>query len=369
MPSKSSPPSSPDRSRTARVIRTPWGVMPNGSPVDAYTLTNANGIEVCVLTLGGIIASLRTPDRDGAMDDIVLGVSTVTAYLTRSPYFGAIVGRSANRIARGQLTIGAQRYALPINDGPNHLHGGVSGFDKKNWTGKILKSDDGVAVRLSLVSADGEEGYPGRLNVTVRYLLTDDNRLMVDYTATTLRPTVVNLSQHSYFNLAGTRQADILGHELTLECDAFTPVDATLIPTGEIAPVDGTPFDFRTATPIGARIGDAHPQLEVGGGYDHNFVVRRVAAGLQPAAFVREPLTGRTLAVATTEPGMQLYTGNALDGSVIGKQGAPYGPRSGFCLETQHFPDAPNQPSFPSTVLQPDGRYRSRTVFTFGVDR
>ena len=344
--------------------RSPFGTLPDGQAVDVYTLTNANGLELKAIGYGGIITSLRVPDRNGRLDDIVLGFDRLDDYLRDHPFFGAIIGRYGNRIARGQFTLDGKTYKLATNNGPNHLHGGTRGFDKVMW--KVEPAGKN-ALTFSRVSADGEEGYPGNLRVQVTYTLTDKNELQVDYLATTDKPTPVNLTQHSYFNLAGQASGDILGHQLMLNADRYTPVDETLIPTGKLAPVAGTPFDFTRPTAIGARINDPDPQLKNGQGYDHNWVLNRKDAGLQPASRVVEPRTGRTLDIATTEPGIQFYAGNFLDGKLTGKGGAVYNRRTGFCLETQHFPDSPNQPSFPSTILKPGQEYRSRTVFTFGV--
>jgi aldose 1-epimerase len=321
------------------------------------------------MTYGGIIASLETPDRQGQLADIVLGFDTLKGYLGESPYFGAITGRYSNRIAKGRFTLDGKSYQLATNDGPNHLHGGVKGFDKVVWKGEPLERADGAGVAFSRTSPDGEEGYPGALTSRISYVLTDRNELIVEYETSTNKQTIHNLTQHSYFNLTGRGAERILGHVLTLHADRYTPVDATLIPTGELAPVDGTPLDFRKPTTIGERIGATHEQLTRGRGYDHNFVLNRSGEGLVPAARVVEPSTGRTLEVSTTEPGIQFYSGNFLDGTVKGKGGQAYEQRTGFCLETQHFPDSPNQPKFPSTVLRPGDTYRSRTVFTFGVQK
>lgn len=334
-----------------------------GKPIEQFTLINKNGVEVRAINYGGIITSIKTPDRSGSMADIVLGFDSLGGYLGDHPFFGAIIGRYGNRIAKGRFRIDGTEHKLATNNGPNHLHGGPKGFDKRVWNGQIIPAQIGVS--FSYVSADGEEGYPGKLNVAVFYWLTDTDQLIVEYLARTDKPTHVNLTQHSYFNLAG--DGDILAHELTIDADRYTPVDATLIPTGEIAPVEGTPFDFRKSTAIGARIDDAHPQLKNGSGYDHNWVLSRTGAGLQRAARVVEPKSGRTLDVSTTEPGMQFYAGNFLDGKLPGKGGRTYGHRSGFCLETQHYPDTPNQKIFPTTLLKPGEEYKSRTVFTFGV--
>jgi aldose 1-epimerase len=347
------------------VVRQPFGRTADGTAVDIFTLTNKNGVQVRAVTFGAIISSIRVPDRNGTLADVVLGFDTLDPYVAGHPYFGAVVGRYGNRIARAQFSLNGQTYKLAANNGPNHLHGGVKGFDKFVWRGEAAPK--GAGVSFSRTSPAGEEGYPGTLNVRVTYTLTDANALEVDYEATTDADTPVNLTQHSYFNLAGHDAGSILGHELMLNADRYTPVDATLIPTGELAPVQGTPFDFRTAAPIGARIDQAHDQLKSGRGYDHNFVLNRTGSGLQRAARVVDPKSGRTLEVSTTEPGLQFYTGNFLDGSVKGKGGAVYPHRGGFCLETQHYPDSPNKPSFPSSIVRPGQPLRSRTVLTFGV--
>ena len=350
----------------ASVTRTPFGKTPDGTAVELYTLTSPHGMEVRAMTYGGIIVSLRVPDRAGRSDNVVLGYDSLRGYLHGSPYFGAIVGRYGNRIARGRFTLAGTPYQLATNDGPNHLHGGVRGFDKVVWNAAPFERGESAGVVLTHTSPDGDEGYPGALTAEVTYTLTPDNTLIVDYRATTTQPTPVNLTQHSYFNLAGAGSA-ILGHLLAINADRFTPVDATLIPTGALLPVAGTPFDFRTATRIGARIGAADEQLRHAGGYDHNFVLNRTGPGLELAAQVLEPGTGRTLEVRTTEPGLQFYSGNSLDASITEAAGHRYLPRSGFCLETQHFPDSPNHLAFPSTILEPDAEYRSRTVFVFGT--
>ena len=348
------------------VAKRVFGQMPDGKAVESFTLTNANGIEVTAIPYGAIITSLKTPDRTGRSGDVVLGFDSLGGYLSEHPYFGAIVGRYGNRIAGGRFTLDGRTYTLARNNGPNHLHGGVKGFDKVLWTATPITPS---TVAFSRTSVDGEEGYPGNLNVRVTYTLTDKNELIVEYAATTDKATHVNLTQHSYFNLSAGKSPDILGHELTINADRYTPVDGTLIPTGELAPVEGTPFDFRKRAAIGERIDQNHPQLANGKGYDHNWVLNRTGSGLQLAARVLDPVSGRTLEVRTTEPGMQFYAGNFLDGTLKGKGGQVYGRRSGFCLETQHYPDSPNQPKFPSTILKPGQEYRSQTVFTFGVSR
>lgn len=351
---------------TRGVNRASSGKTRDGRPVDMYILANAHGLEMRVITYGGIITSLKVPDRLGQLDDIVLGFDTIDGYLKDPPYFGAIVGRYGNRIANAQFVLNGTTYKLAANNGPNHLHGGVNGFDKMIWNAVPGDTPDGLSVTLTRTSADGEEGYPGTLQASVRYTLTDKNELVIDYRATTDKATPVNLTQHSYFNLAGDG-GDILDHELTIHASRYTPVDATLIPTGELAPVQGTPFDFQKATTIGAHISADNVQLKNGGGYDHNWVLDRAGNGLQPAARLLDPKSGRTLDVATTEPGLQFYSGNFLDGTITGKGGRVYKHRSGLCLETQHYPDSPNHPTFPSTILQPGQTYSSRTVFTFGV--
>jgi aldose 1-epimerase len=356
---------------TRELTRAPFGRTADGQPVELFTLTNAHGIEVRLTNYGGIITSLKTPDRAGRFDDIVLGYDSLSGYLHNSPYFGAIVGRYGNRIAKGRFTLDGATYRLAVNNAPNSLHGGIRGFDKVVWKAEPFRNDGTEGVALEYTSADMEEGYPGTLRARVTYTLTEDNRLIVDYQATSDKPTPVNLTQHSYWNLAGDGSRDILTHLLTINADSMTPVDSTLIPTGEISPVAGTPFDFRTPMQIGARIDQRqNTQIRYGGGYDHNFVVNRGNAGadsLIHAAHVAEPSTGRTLDVFTTEPGIQFYSGNFLDGSITGKAGHSYKYRHGLALETQHYPDSPNHPNFPSTILRPGQQYRSRTVFAFGV--
>lgn len=348
------------------VMQTAFGEV-DGQPTQIFTLRNAQGIEVRITDFGGIITSLKTPDRAGNFADIVLGFDSLARYAAGTPYFGAIIGRYGNRIAGGAFTLDGVAYSLAQNDGPNHLHGGVRGFDKVIWQAEPFERAGERGLVLRYVSRSGEEGYPGTLDATVTYTLTDNNELAVDYLATTDQPTPVNLTQHSYFNLAGAGSGDILGHQLMIAASRYTPIDTTLIPTGELAPVEGTPFDFRTPTPIGARIDGDHAQLRNGRGYDHNFVLDRRSGGLELAARVVDPGSGRTLEITTTEPGLQFYSGNFLDGTITGKDGRVYAHRSGFCLETQHFPDSPNQSAFPSTILRPGQEYRSRTVFKFGI--
>lgn len=347
-----------------QIHQQPYGAVRAGSYADLFTLSNDQGVRVVLTNYGGIITALHTPDRHGQAGDIVLGYDTLEEYLAHNPFFGCLVGRFGNRIARGKFRLHGQDYTLAQNNGVNHLHGGLVGFDKVLWAAEPFADPTGVGVKLSYVSPDGEEGYPGTLTTTVTYTLSNDNRLRLDYHATTDRATIVNLTNHSYFNLAG--RGDILGHLLQINADAFTPVDATLIPTGELRPVAGTPLDFRTPTPIGARIEADDEQIRLGGGYDHNFVINGTPGELRRAAWVHEPDSGRTLEVLTTQPGVQFYSGNMLP-TLTGKGGQVYRRRSGFCLETQHFPDSPNQPAFPSVVLEPGEVYAETTVFVFGV--
>jgi aldose 1-epimerase len=365
-PEPPTPPAAP--TPPPAISRAAFGTSQDGQPVESFTLRNASGIEMRVISLGGIITHLSTPDRNGAPADIVLGFDSLDGYLKEHPYFGAIIGRYGNRIGKARFAIDGTTYTLAANNGPNHLHGGVKGFDKVVWQAEPQNTTDGQRVVFTRTSTDGEEGYPGSLTVKVTYTLTDRNEVAIDYEATTDKTTHVNLTHHSYFNLAGHGSGDILGHELMIDADRYTPVDETLIPTGELAPVEGTPFDFRQSTPIGARINQPdNQQIVFGKGYDHNWVLN--GSGFRRAARAYEPASGRTLEVATTEPGLQFYSGNFLDGTVTGKGGAVYNHRTGFCLETQHFPDSPNQPSFPATLLKPGETYRTRTVYTFGVQR
>ena len=347
------------------LTRAPFGTTAAGEPVELIRLTNANGVELRAMTYGGIIVSLRVPDRNGTLGDVVLGYDSLADYAKDSAYFGAIVGRYGNRIAKGRFSLGGKEYQLATNNGPNHLHGGGRGFDKVVWTAEPFTSDSTVGVTFTYSSPAGEEGYPGTLTAHVTYTLTDRNEVVLEYEATTDQRTPVNLTQHSYFNL--TDSGDILDHELTVTADRFTPVDSTLIPTGILAPVEGTAFDFRAPHAIGERIGAGGAQLRFGGGYDHNFVLTRAGSGLALAARLSDPASGRTLEIRTTEPGLQFYSGNFLDGAIIGKGGIVYQRRSGLCLETQHFPDSPNHPNFPSTILEPGRMYASRTVWTFGT--
>jgi aldose 1-epimerase len=343
------------------ISQQPFGFA-HGTPVQLYTLSNDHGIEVRITNYGGIITHLFTPDVNGARGDIVLGHDTLERYFTASRYFGCLVGRYANRIADGRFSLNNKSYTLAQNNGSNHLHGGQKGFDQRVWQPTISRSADAVMLGLAYMSLDGEEGYPGNLLVTATYTLSNDNTLRIDYAAQTDAPTVVNLTNHTYFNLS-LGKSNILDHELQLMSDAITPVNERLIPTGELLNVRGTPFDFETPHKIGERINADHAQLKYAGGYDHNYIVRGAAGEMRLAARVRDPLSGRTLEVHTTEPGIQFYSGNFLDDSLRGKNDVTYGLRSGFCLETQHYPDSPNQPQFPSTVLLPMHVYRSSTVF------
>jgi aldose 1-epimerase len=345
-----------------------FGKTAQGEPVDLYTLTNAKGVEAEIATYGGIVVSLKTPDRAGKMADIVLGFETLDGYLKGHPYFGAIIGRYGNRIANGKFQLNGVDYTLARNNGDHHLHGGLAGFDKVVWKARDVTRTDGQALELRYMSKDGEEGYPGNLSVTVTYTLTENSELRIDYSATTDKDTVVNLTNHSYFNLAGQGEGDILGHEVTIYSEKFTPVDQGLIPTGELRPVEGTPFDFRQPHTIGERIDGNDAQLVFGKGYDHNFVLSNQGGTLALAARVREPKSGRVMDVHTTEPGLQFYTGNFLDGTLTGKAGKVYNRRFAFCMETQHYPDSPNKPGFPSVVLKPGRQYRTTTIYHFSAE-
>jgi aldose 1-epimerase len=341
--------------------------MPDGTRVTRLTLANAKGMEVQAITYGVIIPSITVADREGRFDDVVVGHDNLEGYITKSRFFGAVAGRYANRIAGGRLTIDGTTYQLSLNNGPNHLHGGVKGFDKIVWDAAIVSDPRGPSVAFRHTTPDGHEGYPGTLAAQVVYTLTNDNELIVEYSATTDKPTIVNMTQHSYFNLAGDGSGDVCRHRITINADRYTPVDGNQIPTGELAPVEGTPFDLRQETTIGDRIDADHPQIKASLGFDHNFVLNRRGPGLELAARLVDPGTGRTMEVRTTEPGVQFYSGNKLDGSMSGKGGHVYRARTGLCLETQHFPDSPNKPHFPSTVLRPGEKYQSTTVFAFGL--
>ena len=340
----------------------------DGRPITLYKLTNAHGVEVHAMNYGGIILSIRVPDRKGEFADVVLGHDMLEGYIPNPPYIGAVIGRYGNRIANGSFTLDGKTYTLPKNDGPNTLHGGTDKtFNKVVWDGEPLKGKTGVA--FTYLSKDGDDGFPGNLKVKVTYTLTDDNAIVIDYEATTDKSTPINLTQHSYFNLAGEGNGDILNQEMMINADRFTPVDKNLIPTGELRPVKGTPFDFTASTKIGARIDDPYDQMVLGHGYDHNFVISRKPGdtGLVVAARAYDPASGRVLEVSTTQPGVQFYTGNFLDGTVTGKQAHVYKRRYAFCLETQHFPDSPNHPDFPTTILKPGESFRSQTVFKFST--
>lgn len=350
-----------------QVSRQPFGNAPDGTPVELYTLRNSRGAEAQITTYGGIVTTLKVPDRNGNLGDVVLGYDNLAGYLKESPYFGSLIGRYGNRIAKGKFKLNGVEYTLATNNGPNALHGGLKGFDKVVWKPKVIASSQGPALELQYVSKDGEEGYPGNLAVTALYTLTEDNALKVEFTATTDKDTVVNLTQHSYFNLAG--KGDILDHVVMIPADRYTPVDSTLIPKGELAPVAGTPFDFRTPTAIGARINQDHEQLKFGGGYDHNWVINKPYGELGLVARVTEATSGRVLEVLSTSPGLQFYTGNFLDGTIVGKYGWVYKHRSAFCMEPQHYPDSPNQPNFPSTVLKPGQVYRNTIVYKFSATK
>ncbi|WP_342083091.1 aldose epimerase family protein [Dyadobacter sp. OTU695] len=343
-----------------------FGQLPDGQQADLYTLTNANGMTVNITNYGGIVTKLTAPDKNGQWADVVLGFDSLAPYLSGHPFFGALVGRYGNRIAKGKFKLNGQEYSLAINNGPNALHGGTKGFDKVIWKATEIKQDSVVGLQLEYTSKDMEEGYPGNLTVKVVYTLDNENALTIDYTATTDKPTVVNLTNHSYFNLTGLKR-DILDHEVTIESDSIVPVDTTLIPTGKLRAVEGTPFDFRKPTKISAGINKTEDeQIKAGGGYDHCWVLKRSGDGLVQFATVHEPESGRIMEVFTTEPAVQFYTGNFLDGKLTGK-GATYVKRFGLCLETEHYPDSPNQPQFPTTTLNPGQTYHTTTKYKFSA--
>ena len=345
-----------------------FGTTPDGKAADLYTLKNKNGMEVSITDYGGIVTSIRVPDHSGKMADVVLGYDTLDGYVADKVYFGALVGRYCNRIGHAEFSIDGTKYTLAKNNGDNTLHGGIKGFNKALWDARDVSKGNEPALELTYLSKDGEEGFPGNLKVTVVFTLTGKNELKIDYSATTDKKTVVNLTNHSYFNLAGQGSGDILKTVLRIEADKITPVDSGLIPTGELKSVQGTPFDFRKPTAIGERINADDDQLKLGKGYDHNFVlIKNKPNGLTLAARAEESTSGRVLEVWTTEPGIQLYTGNFLDGSIHGKGGVAYTQRSAFCLETQHFPDSPNHPKFPSTLLAPGQRYHTTTIYKFST--
>ena len=345
-----------------------FGKTNDGQNVDIYTLTNAHGIEASITTYGGTLVSLKVPDRNGALGDVLLGHHSLKGYLNREthPYFGSLIGRYGNRIGKGKFSIDGTEYSLATNNNENHLHGGDIGFDQKVWQANPMTTGSEVALELSLLSPDGDEGYPGNLNMTVVYRLNNDNELHIDYTATTDKATPCNLTNHAYFNFTGA-QRDILGHELMINADYMTPVDAGLITTGEFKPVAGTPFDFRKAKAIGQDISADDEQIKYGPGYDHNWVLNKRGNEMSLAAEVYEPSTGRVMQVHTNEPGLQFYAGNFLDGSITGKDGTVYENRYGFCLETQHYPDSPNKPDWPSTILRPGQSYETTTVYAFST--
>jgi aldose 1-epimerase len=344
-----------------------FGRTADGQQIFLFTLKNASGTEVKIINYGGRVVSVKVKDRNGKFDDVVLGFDNLDAYLSKNPYFGALVGRYANRIARGTFTLDGKEYHIPLNDGPNALHGGVRGFDSRVWDAKDVSTANSPALQLHYLSPDGEEGFPGNLDVTVRYSVSNNNDLRIDYAATTDKDTVLNLTNHSYFNLAGAGSETALDHKLTLDADRFTPVDSGLIPTGAIESVAGTPLDFRKATALGGRIDDNYQQLKYGKGYDQNFVLNHPGDLTKVAAKVEEPKSGRVLEVFTTQPGIQFYSGNFLDGTVHGIDGV-YRYRSALCLETQHFPDSPNHPNFPSTELRPGKRFESTTIYRFSTE-
>jgi aldose 1-epimerase len=354
----------------AQVIKQSFGKTSDGQNIDLYTLRNAHGVEAKITNYGGILVSLKVPDRDGKFDDVVLGFNDLDTYLTKNdPYFGAIIGRYGNRIAKGRFTLNGVEYKLAVNNGENHLHGGIKGFDKVVWTGREIKTKAGPAVVLTYLSKDGEEGYPGNLNVRVVYTLTNNNEIKIDYSATTDKDTVTNLTHHSYFNLAGEGNGDILNHLVTINANRFVPTDAGSIPTGELRSVAGTPFDFLKPVAIGARINQDDEQLKLGNGYDHTWVINGRAGTMRLAATAYEAGSGRMMQVWTTEPGVQFYTGNFLNGTLTGKSGKVYARRNGFCFETQHYPDSPNQPSFPTTTLRKGRTYKSTTIYRFSSRR
>ena len=357
--------SAPHEPHAAAVARRPFGTLADGRTVHAYAFASRGGVEVEVLDYGAVVRTLRVPDHAGTPADVVLGYDTIAEYERQRAFFGTLVGRYANRIAHGRFTLDGVEHRLATNDGPNHLHGGPRGYWAVLWSAAPFARAGSRGVALDYVSPDGEEGYPGTLAVRVTYTLGDDDELAVEYEARTDRATPVNLTQHSYFNLAGHDAGDVLGHELAIAASRYTPVDDTLVPTGELLPVAGTPFDFTQPHRVGARLGADHPQLRAGGGYDHNFVLDEAArSGDASAAVLHDPASGRTLEIRTTEPGIQLYGGQAL-GGVRGKGGREYPPHAGAALETQHFPDSPNHPHFPSTILRPGETFTSRTSFRF----
>ena len=356
-----------EEQKTLTIAKTAFGECADG-PVSLYTLTNGNGMTVKITNYGGIVTSIIVPDKSGKMGEVTLGFDNLEGYLGDHPYFGSIIGRYGNRIGKGTFSIDGKKYELATNNGSNHLHGGVKGFDKVLWEAKPLESSKEVGVQLNYISPDGEEGYPGQLSVKMTYTLNNNNELKMNYQAKTNQTTHCNLTNHTYFNLAGPGAETILNHELTLVSDFFTPVDETLIPTGELRQVSGTPFDFRKARKIGDALAvEGNKQLEIGGGIDHNFVLTKTTEDLELAAILYEAGSGRVVEVLTTEPGVQFYTGNFLNGTVTGREGVAYPHRSGLCLETQHYPDSPNKPKFPTTLLSPEEKYETTTVYKFSV--
>lgn len=354
------------------IVKTDFGSMEDGRPVALYTLSNAHGLEVKITNYGGIITSIRVPDKHGRLEEVVLGFDELSGYTNaeyreEGPYFGAIIGRYGNRISEGKFTLDGREYSLAKNNGPTHLHGGIKSFDKVLWETEPFKTAEAVGLKLHYVSPHMEEGYPGTLSVTVSYSLTNDNELKIEYQATTDKTTVVNLTNHAYFNLTGSTKRDILAHQLMIKADAFVPVSESLIPTGDVLEVAGTPFDFTSPHTIGDRIEADHQQLKYARGYDHTWVLNGEGGELKLAATVYEPESGRFMEAFTTEPGVQFYTGNFLSGKLTGRGGTVYQQRYGLCLETQHFPDSPNQPQFPSTELKPGETYRSQTSYRFSV--
>jgi aldose 1-epimerase len=350
------------------ITKADFGKTPDGQTVEIYTLKNARGAEARIMTYGGIVQSLTMPDRNGKMADVVLGYDSLQGYIDKTPYFGALIGRYGNRIGGAQFTLEGKTYKLAANNGPNSLHGGLVGFDKVVWTAHPMDTSHGPALILTYLSKDGEEGFPGNLQVTAVYTLTDENALQVEFKAVTDKPTICNLTHHSYFNLAGQGNGDILGHILQINGSQTTPVDSVLVPTGEFADVTGTPFDFRKPTPIGARINDPDKVLQYGPGYDHNWVINKPLGQFGLQAKVVEPVSGRVMEVWSDEPGVQFYAGNFLDGSIVGKGGVSYQKRTGFCLEPQHYPDSPNKSGFPSVVLLPGQTFHNMIVYKFATE-
>ncbi len=349
------------------VTSKPFGQLKDGTKVTLYTLKNKQGFEMSVMNYGGVIVSMLVPDKNGVVEDVTLGYDSLTDYEDNRQFFGALIGRYGNRIAKGKFSLDGKEYSLATNNGVNHLHGGILGFDRVVWNIEVISSGVNPSLLLTYLSKDGEEGYPGNLKVEVTYTLTEENEVRIEYKATTDKKTIVNLTQHAYFNLTGNVKGDILGHELMIAADRFLPVDETLIPTGELKSVSGTPFDFNTSATIGTRINDDNEQLKFGLGYDHCWVLNDASDSLKKVATIYEPVSGRQMDTYTTEPALQFYSGNFLSDKVIGKKGTVYNQRSALCLETQHYPDSPNQPSFPSVVLDPQGTYHTVTVYKFSV--